>query len=1416
MPDPTIARFLSRCPELREATEKVLAFAAAVRDARARALPADAMPAATRGPEFRHAERELFAAAEGLESLATDTSPPSDEVTGGVRRVMRAAMAMRVESHGFSPRRRTTSPEARAGLFMALSAFDRAFRELEEQARASHAPRIPWQIELATHVTPGTPVTEMELTGYELPGTPATRRAWGERCFLSGTAWNTDSHAAPALRYRSLDSCNHTLAPKYHALWCRLRAALDVLRQHAPEAVARIVRLLPSLREDYVEERSAPAFTALGLLDFPSLAVSLNNFLRTYGHRPLFGRRGRDKPTDYSWATYDRIRTLSLRLAFGLEELGMRPGERLGILSPGGCREFHLADFASIFARLVSVGLPASLSDEQLRDVVERMGLHAVVTGAASLHRFVEQPGCELIVAFGPGAAHARAPADGPRVVDLEDLLTAEVPATWSSASGVSPETPVLYGDAKGHQQAEALGIHPDQDDDLYTILLTSGSTGRPKGTVVTRRRWAEEMCFESSVWPHVSISFQPPALAADRGSVWRTLTGGGRVGFARPGADLFADARALRPTILDAPPVVWNTLYREYKQAIRDPDLSRAESAAVKRRFRNYLGGRLAFIATGGAPSDPGVRQTMETIFGLPMKDGYGTTETGTIAANGVLLPGLDVRLIDLPELGFSTADRPHPRGELAVRTHRTTARYWRDATGTRKGYTSDGYFLTGDIVEIGPGRCCTILGRRKQLFKLANSELVSPEALERHYLKSERVEAVLIAGSPRHHTVVAVVVPASDAVTEGELVAEFRAIAQRAGLRPSEVPAAVVIEPRAGGDMPWRVDNGLLTPSLKLHRHALEAKYLDRIEAAGARSQATRSVTAPGAGNGSDDLETLTRRLARVVAAILSLPPGSVDVERSFVEHGGDSVTLMELKLRLDQVFAGKATPRGLGIDDPGLLVESPLATVARRIHQRRGRPAAPHRDPGRPPPHVPEAATDSPAGTPPARSQHAAPNAEATAEAANADANTDGWPDELPPPATLGHVLLTGATGFLGVHLLDHLAATLPSDRRLYALVRAGDDDAARGRLRDALAGASLEVPEIGLPGERAKVVALAGSLAAERLGLDEGTYDRLAAEVGLIYHVAAEVSAEKSYAELRAANVLGTRRILELATTATLKSLHFVSSLNVALLLRQISGRRVTEDTPLPERLSPRVVASNPDYGVSKWLCERMIQRLFARSRGAFRVSISRPALITWSQATGHANRGDWLSRVLSSCLSLRRAIGTGEVGALRWVPETPVSARGLDMVPVDFVARALGRLGELTHASALAGSDVPPSQVPTFHVSNTAPGESGLITLPHLMDMLVAADLSYGESPRSMAFVPFAEWLQQAEIEGAAVQPILHQVKQMSPMLERTEASRFTAAMAGPEEFGEACPAVDQALVETYVRTELEHLTPGNE
>jgi thioester reductase-like protein len=199
----------------------------------------------------------------------------------------------------------------------------------------------------------------------------------------------------------------------------------------------------------------------------------------------------------------------------------------------------------------------------------------------------------------------------------------------------------------------------------------------------------------------------------------------------------------------------------------------------------------------------------------------------------------------------------------------------------------------------------------------------------------------------------------------------------------------------------------------------------------------------------------------------------------------------------------------------------------------------------------------------------------------------------------------VLLTGATGFLGAHLLAELLAA--TDARVWCLVRAQGDADARARIAAAAARYELTAP----PEDR--VVPITGDLAQPGLGLSPETFRELARDIDVIYHVGALVNFVYPYQALRAANVAGTREVIRLAGESRAIPVHYVSTTAVLAGLGVSGVREATEETPLghPEQL-------RMGYVETKYVAEELVRNA---SRAGLPVAIYRPLDIVGSLATG---------------------------------------------------------------------------------------------------------------------------------------------------------------------------------------------------
>ncbi|MEM7386321.1 MAG: thioester reductase domain-containing protein, partial [Verrucomicrobiota bacterium] len=246
---------------------------------------------------------------------------------------------------------------------------------------------------------------------------------------------------------------------------------------------------------------------------------------------------------------------------------------------------------------------------------------------------------------------------------------------------------------------------------------------------------------------------------------------------------------------------------------------------------------------------------------------------------------------------------------------------------------------------------------------------------------------------------------------------------------------------------------------------------------------------------------------------------------------------------------------------------------------------------------------------------------------------------------------NILLTGATGFLGSHLLNELLRT--TSATVYCLVR---KDVAR--ILQAL-------EEYGLwdDGFGSRVIPVNGDLAREGLGLGQTALRQLAEKVDLVLHNGAHVHHGLPYGSLRAANVLGTLQMLRFAFDSG-ASFHFVSSLSV-LPPAPIDGQpRFFESDSVEGVPSPK-----GGYNLTKWVSEKLIEQAAARGLPSV---VYRPGPISGHSETGHFNHDDFLHRLMRGYLECGMA---------------PDGSLPLDILPVDFVSRAIVWLGLKPHGDA---------------------------------------------------------------------------------------------------------------------------------
>ena len=553
---------------------------------------------------------------------------------------------------------------------------------------------------------------------------------------------------------------------------------------------------------------------------------------------------------------FDEVRDLSL----GLESIGVRAGDRVAILSDSR-PEWTVVDLAVLTAGAVTVPVYATLPANQVGYILAHSGARVVVAaddGQAAKVREERQrlPALDTVVVMDAGT-------DGP---DDEFALPALIERGHRR---------LMTENGLGRTFKErAQAIEPDA---LATIIYTSGTTGRPKGVMLSHRNFIANIVDVDRVIEitdeDTALSFLPLSHAFERIVVYLYLYKGATVAFAEAIETLGRDVQRVRPTVMTGVPRVYEKLRARIIEAVAAAPrvrqalfawavgvghaaatarLAGAAPGALTRlqlpvadrlvlsKIRARTGGRLRFVVSGSAPLGREVAEFLYAV-GLPVIEGYGLTETS---------PALTTTPLERARPGSvgvplaSVQLRIAGDGEVLARGPNVMVGYYDDPEATAAAIR-DGWFHTGDIGRIDADGYLTITDRKKELIVTAGGKNVAPQPIEA-LLKRDPVvaEAVLIGDRRRFIAVLLVPdfptlaqrVPAAagagrdDLVKRADVRAVFQPIVERAN---SELASFEQVKTFAILPAEFSVAGGELTPTLKVRRRIVEARWNEVIEA-------------------------------------------------------------------------------------------------------------------------------------------------------------------------------------------------------------------------------------------------------------------------------------------------------------------------------------------------------------------------------------------------------------------------------------------------------------------------------------------------------------------------------------------------------------------------------------------------------
>lgn len=562
-------------------------------------------------------------------------------------------------------------------------------------------------------------------------------------------------------------------------------------------------------------------------------------------------------PVSDQWRshTWEQMNQHIARWQVALTKESLVPGDRVAVMMRN-CPEWVMFEQAAMGLGLVVIPLYVDDRVENATYVINDATVKLLLLeNSQQWRQFLTLPneieGLQRVVILRPFEPDSVDACDNVRVVSAMEWLSVHV--------------------------SEVRHIETDPDS-LATIIYTSGTSGRPKGVMLSHHNILSNAFSCLQVIPvlpeDVLLSFLPLSHTFERtAGYYVPMMTGATIAYARSIPQLQDDLVIIRPTIMISVPRIYERVYAGIQAKLAegsdfarglfnfavDVGYSRFECQQgrgyrrlslvlwpllkkwVADKVMGKLGGRLRMVMSGGAALSPQVSRVFIGL-GLPILQGYGMTESSPVvcanrlednvpASVGLPIPGVEVKL------GESNA--------LLIRGPNVMLGYWNNPEATQAVISSDGWLNSGDIASIDAQGHVTITGRLKEIIVLSTGEKVPPADMEAAILRDPLFEQVMLIGESRSYLSVLVVLNpvrrqefmvhyglGDDLTNEQQRQQAEEILLEKITRQTSEFPGYAKIRRVAVAQEPWSVENGLLTPTLKLKREKVLEKYNSEIE--------------------------------------------------------------------------------------------------------------------------------------------------------------------------------------------------------------------------------------------------------------------------------------------------------------------------------------------------------------------------------------------------------------------------------------------------------------------------------------------------------------------------------------------------------------------------------------------------------
>lgn len=597
-----------------------------------------------------------------------------------------------------------------------------------------------------------------------------------------------------------------------------------------------------------------------------SLAVSFRTLVEmfvsltdTYAptDRPVLMHKKRGS---FSSIGYAELRDQVACCAHGLTALGLKRGDRIAILSENR-PEWVITDQAALALGCADVPIYPSQTAKQIEFIVQDCGASVIVVSnqfqlTKVLKIFDEVRALKHVIMMND------LPADAPPFVrSFESVIAA-------GRDGHRRDPDLL--------RRAATEITPET---LATIIYTSGTTGNPKGVMLSHANFvsnvtASAQCI-SITDKDLLLSFLPLCHVFERMAGYYTaMSCGATIAYAESIESVAENLLEVRPTIVCSVPRLFERIYSRIARKIeKDPParrrifywavaVGRAYQSARKRRgagialrakhaladrlvfekLRARTGGRIKYFVSGGAALPRELGEFFEAV-GINILEGYGLTESSPVIAVsrldayrfgsvGKAIPGIEVRIAD--------------DGEILTRGPHVMLGYYNNRKATDEAIDREGWLHTGDIGMIDENGFIYITDRKKHLFVSSGGKNIAPQPIENLFAGAEFIDQFVLIGDKRMF-LSALIVPDFDALKEyadahgihytdkSELAKNaeiYRLIEQRIQETQKDLANFEKVRKFALLDHQLSIENGEMTPTMKIRRKAVEERYKDLIE--------------------------------------------------------------------------------------------------------------------------------------------------------------------------------------------------------------------------------------------------------------------------------------------------------------------------------------------------------------------------------------------------------------------------------------------------------------------------------------------------------------------------------------------------------------------------------------------------------